>query len=61
MDGIETINNKFGKIMYTPMAVATVNREERSDWIAHMVADLGSKGRNVLVLGKPKHFVFIFT
>lgn len=52
MDGIESVHNRFGKIMYTPMAVATVNREERSTFLANMISELGSDGRNVLVLGE---------
>lgn len=52
MEGIETIKDISGKMLYTSMAVATVNRKERSNYIAELIADLGSKGRNVLVLGE---------
>jgi superfamily II DNA or RNA helicase len=52
MENIEPVYNRFNKIQYTPMTVATINRPERTEWLARYIAELGAAGRNVLVLGE---------
>lgn len=52
MDNIEVSYNRFNKVQYTPTTVATINRPERTKWLAEYVANLGAQGRCVLVLGE---------
>jgi superfamily II DNA or RNA helicase len=52
MDNIEVTYNRFHKVQYTPTTVAVINRPERTAWLAQLVANLGSEGRCVLVLGE---------
>jgi superfamily II DNA or RNA helicase len=52
MQDIEVTYNRFQKVDYTTTTVTTINRPERTEWLAQYVAELGSAGRNVLVLGE---------
>jgi superfamily II DNA or RNA helicase len=52
LDGIESVYNKFGKIMYTSMAVAITKRDDRTEYLANLIGGLGSQGRCVLVLSE---------
>jgi superfamily II DNA or RNA helicase len=52
LDDIEVMQNKYGKIMYTPTCVAAVNRDERNQWLAQKLAELASSGRTILVLSE---------
>jgi hypothetical protein len=52
MEDIETPTNKFGKIMYTSMAVATVKRPERTEFLSKLLCELTLDDRTILVLGE---------
>ncbi len=52
MPDVEITYNRFNKIQYTPTAVSTTNRPERTKWLAGYIADLGSAGRTILVLSE---------
>jgi superfamily II DNA or RNA helicase len=52
MDDIEVVYNDYDKIQYTTTTINIINRPERTEWLAKYIADLGSSGRCVLVLGE---------
>lgn len=52
LDGIESVHNKFGKIMYTSMAVAVTKRDDRTQYLANLIGGLAANGRCVLVLSE---------
>lgn len=52
MEDIEAPTNKYGKIMYTSMAVATVKRPERTEFLSRLLCELTKTDRTILVLGE---------
>jgi hypothetical protein len=52
MKEIEVHHDKRDRILYTPTAVDTVTRAERTAYLADLLIVLAREGRTILVLGE---------